>query len=125
MSLLDHKTSNQDLVFVADTDVNVDLEEAKRQYQLRALKEYKQLLLLYNFRWQNKNCNWSSTNTTYLNNISETKLRNLYNAMIISSKELLESDLPLEELIFKILNEKSNMQNNIKEMKRLYKEGRL
>lgn len=45
--------------------------------------------------------------------------------MIISSKELLESDLPLEELIFKILNEKSNMQNNIKEMKRLYKEGRL
>ena len=45
--------------------------------------------------------------------------------MIISSKELLEGNLPLEELIFKILNEKSNMQNNIKEMKRLYKEGRL
>lgn len=125
MSFLAQKTSNKELVFIANPYLNVDLEEAKRQYQLRALKEYKQLLLLYNFRWQNKNCNWSSTNTTYLNNISETKLRNLYNAMIISSKELLESDLPLEELIFKILNEKSNMQNNIKEMKRLYKEGRL
>ena len=112
-------------MFIANPYLNVDLEEAKRQYELRILKEYKQLLLLYNFRWQNKNCNWSSTNTTYLNNISDTKLRNLYNAMIISSKELLGSDLPLEELLFKMLNEKSNMQNNIKEMKRLYKEGRL
>lgn len=45
--------------------------------------------------------------------------------MLLSSKGLLESDFPLDELIFKILNEKSNMQNNIKEMKKLYKEGRL
>lgn len=125
MNYLAEKTSNKELVFIANPYLNVDLKEAKWQYELRKLKEYKQLLLLYNFRWKNKNCNWSSTNTTYLNNISDTKLRNLYNAMIISSKELLESDLPLEELIFKILNEKSNMQNNIKEMKRLYKEGRL
>lgn len=125
MNCLANKTSNKKLTFIANPYLNVDLKEAKRQYELRTLKEYKQLLLLYNLRWQNKNCKWSSTNATYLNNISETKLRNLYKAMLLSSKGLLESDFPLDELIFKILNEKSNMQNNIKEMKKLYKEGRL
>ena len=125
MSYLAEKTSNKELLFIANPYLDVDLKEAKRQYELRALKEYKQLLLLYNFRWQNKNCKWSSSNTTYLNNISETKLRNLYNTMILSSKELLQTDLPLEELIFKKKKKKSNMQNNIKEMKKLYKAGRL
>lgn len=125
MNCLANKTSNKKLTFIANPYLNVDLKEAKRQYELRTLKEYKQLLLLYNLRWQNKNCKWSSTNATYLNNISETKLRNFYKAMLLSSKGLLESDFPLDELIFKILNEKSNMQNNIKEMKKLYKEGRL
>lgn len=125
MNYLAEKTSDKELIFIANPYLNVNLKEAKRQYELRTLKEYKQLLLLYNLRWQNKNCQWSDSNATYLNNISDTKLKNLYKAMIFSSQELLKSDLSLEELIFRILKEKSNMQNNIKEMKKLYKEGRL
>lgn len=125
MNCLAATTSDKKIMFIANPYLNVDLNEAKRQYDLRKLKEYKELLLLYNFRWQNKNCKWSDSNSNYLNNISETKLKNLYNTMVLSSQELLNLDLALDELVFKILNEKTNMQNNIKEMKKLYKEGRL
>lgn len=126
MSYLAAKTSDKKLFFIANPYLNVDLKEAKKQYEMRQLREYKKLLLLYNLKWQNKNCKWSDSNTTYLNGISETKIKNLYNSMILDSQEFLaDSNLQLEEVLFKILNDKTNMQNNIKKMKKLYREGKL
>lgn len=125
MGYIAKTTSDKRLTFIASPYLSVDLEEAKRQYELKRLKEYKALLLLYNLKWKNKNCQWSNSNAEYLTNISDTKLRNLYRTMIAMAHELETEDLSLDEMIYSALHEDTNMQNNIKTMKKLYREGRL
>lgn len=127
MNYLAKTTSDKNLSFIATPYLNVKLDEAKRQYELRKLKEYKQLLLLYNLKWRAKDCNWSDSVTNYLKNISNTRIDNLYRSLIISSRQILEldSDMQLNMLIYKVLDKSTNMQNNIKIMKKLYKEGKL
>lgn len=113
------------MTFIANPYLNMDLNKVKIEYEKKQLKEYKMLLLLYNLRWQNKNCNWSESVVKYLNSISETKIKNLYKAMLLSSKELINEHESLDENIYRLLNYNTNMQNNIKIMKKMYHDGRL
>ena len=100
-------------------------KNAKNQYEKKLLKEYKALLILYNLRWHNKNCNWSDSVASYLNGISETKIKNLYKSMILNASELINPDAKIEEILYILLNYNTNMQNNIKIMKKMYKGGLL
>lgn len=125
MNNLANKTSDIKLTFIASPYLNVNLTEAKRQYELRKLKEYKALLLLYNLKWKNKNCAWSNSNTEYLSTSSDTRLINLYKSMIMSGREIISDEKDLDLYIYDILNIDTNMQSNIKIMKQYYKEGRL
>lgn len=59
----------------------------------------------------------------YLNGISETKLNNLYKAMLYSARSILEEHLTLESTVNYDLTRCTNMQDNIKLMKKLYKVG--
>lgn len=125
MNCLAQTTSIKNLIFIANPYINVDLEKAKEQYEFRKLDEYKKMLLLYNLKWKNKNCDWCDSNYRFLANISDTKVKNLYNSMIISAHEICDSDLPIDEMLYRILNQSTNMQENIKIMKKLYKTGNL
>ena len=125
MNYIARKTSDKNLSFIASPYINVNMEEAKRQYEIRKLKEYKSLLLLYNLKWKNKVSNWSDSTCEYLTNISDTRLKNLYKTMVLSGEEVVDLDISLDKKIYKILNEKTNMQNNIKTMKKLFREGKL
>ena len=124
MNYISRISSNKELLFVATPYLKVDLAKAWKEYNLKDSKEYKQLLLLYNMRWKNKDCNWSESVSNYLSTISDTKLRNLYKSMILNTREyldMLKKDMSLSSAI----DRGSNMQNNIKVMKRYYKEGLL
>lgn len=123
MNYLAQNTSNKNLTFIASPYVKGDLKEIKRQYEMRVLKEYKVLLLLYNLKWKNKDSTWSDSVMQYLTNISDKRLENLYKSIIISAKN--NENLDLDQLINSIFNQETNMQNSIKNMKKLYKEGRL
>lgn len=101
-------------------NLNLNLSNTKNQYESKKLKEYKELLLLYNLKWKNKDCNWSDSNANYLKNISDTKLKNLYDALILSSKDLTKKDYEFDRLISEMLKKETNIQNNIKTMKKLY-----
>lgn len=125
MNNIANNTSDTQLSFIASPYLNVNLEEAKRQYELRKLREYKTLLILYNLKWKNKNCPWSDSNMQYLSTISNTKLVNLYKSMIISSREKANNELSLDSYIYQTLNIETNMQNNIKTMKKLFRNGML
>lgn len=125
MNYLSKITSDKNLTFIANPYLKVDLGKAKTQYEMMKLKEYKVLLLLYNLRWHNKNCNWSDSVATYLNGISDTKIKNLYKAMILGAKEFDKPDVELDKILYSMLNYNTNMQNNIKMMKKMYKEGKL
>ncbi len=117
--------SNKKIIFIVTPYIDVNLKEAKKQYNLIELKEYKELLLLYNLKWNNKDCKWSDSNFEYLKNISKTKIKNLYASMLYSSRELLNDCSCLTKVLNDILVKNTNMQNNIKCMKRMYKEGKL
>ena len=125
MNQLARTTSEKKLTFIANPYVNCNLETAKRQYEKRELEAYKKLLLLYNLKWKNKDCNWSDSNYQFLSNISDTKIKNLYNSMIISAREMYREDLPIDEILNQILRQTTNMQDNINIMKKLYKSGKL
>lgn len=118
-------TSHKNLIFVVTPYLSVDLKKAKKQYDLVELKEYKRLLVLYNLKWKNKDCKWSDSNFEYLKNISKTKIKNLYMSMLLSSKEMVNDCSYLSSLLSSVLIENTNMQNNIKSMKKMYKEGKL
>lgn len=125
MNYLAAISSNKSLSFIANPYLNMDLKNAKNQYEKKLLKEYKALLILYNLRWHNKNCNWSDSVASYLNGISETKIKNLYKSMILNASELINPDTKIEEILYILLNYNTNMQNNIKIMKKMYKGGLL
>ena len=125
MNNIAKNTSLINLSFIASPYLDVDLNEAERQYELRKLKEYKSLLILYNLKWKNKNCHWADSTTQYLSTLSDTKLVNLYKSMIISSREEDSEKLLLDSYLNQTLNNKTNMQNNIKTMKKLFKDGKL
>lgn len=125
MDYISKTTSNKKLTFIASPYIECDLNKAKEQYELRNLSEYKKLLLLYNLKWNNKNCIWSDSNSRYLNNISNTKLKNLYKSMVISAQDLINNNFFSDELIYEILSKQTNMQNNIKIMKKMYNEKRI
>ena len=124
MNYISKISSNKDLYFVATPYLNVDLNKAWDEYNSNELKEFKKLLLLYNLRWKNKNCNWDESISCYLNNISNTKLKNLYLSMIVNSKDYLNYD-DISYSINNLLNKSTNMQNNIKIMKKYFKDGML
>lgn len=125
MNNIAKNTSLINLSFIASPYLDLDLNEAKRQYELRKLKEYKSLLILYNLKWKNKNCHWADSTTQYLSTLSDTKLVNLYKSMIISSREEDSEKLLLDSYLNQTLNNKTNMQNNIKTMKKLFNDGKL
>lgn len=122
MNYLSAISSDKKLTFIANPYLDMDLKKVKVQYEKLRLKEYKALLILYNLRWHNKNCNWSDSIAKYLNGISETKIKNLYKSMILYASEIENKDAKLEEILYSLLNNNTNMQNNIKIMKKLYKE---
>ena len=119
-------TSKKNLTFVAnpyvlnkDEDLSLNFFEKDNEY-------YKKLFILYNLKWGQKTCYWSQSVINYLNTISDTKLLNLYKSIILYSKDIISSDtLTLDKQIDKILSTGTNMQNNIKLMKKLYKDGYL
>ena len=117
-------SSKKNLIFVATPYLNVDLKKAWEEYSFRESKEYKSLLLLYNMRWRNKNCNWSESVASFLSTISDTKLKNLYKSMIMEANQYLEQEISAKTLN-EAIDKSTNMQNNIKVMKRYYKEGLL
>lgn len=124
MNCLSKITSDKKLTFIASPYIKMNLDKARNQYEIKTLKEYKALLILYNLKWKGKDCIWSDSIMNYLTSISDTKLKNLYKSMILSSRERLQN-LSIDEAIFQMLNCETNMQNNIKMMKKLYKEGKL
>ena len=117
INYLSKVSTNKKLYFIATPYINGNLAEMKKQYELKNLKEYKMLLLLYNLKWKNKNSNWSDSNFNYLSNISDTKIKNLYEAFLCN-----DYSFDIFSNIDKALNESSNMQKNIQKMKKLYKE---
>lgn len=125
MNYLSRTTSNKNLIFIASPYMKVNLDEAKKQYEVRKLKEYKALLLLYNLRWKGKECIWSDSVMKYLTSISDTRLSNLYKSMILSSKDKINNDCELDDIIDSILVNETRMQGNIKLMKKMFREGRL
>ena len=125
MSYLSKITSTKELMFIASPYIKTDLDMAKKQYELRKMKEYKALLLLYNLKWKGKDCIWSDSVMNYLIGISNTKIENLYKAMILSSRDMTNNIATFDECVFEILNNETRMQTNIKTMKKLYKEERL
>ncbi len=114
-------SSDKKIHFIATPYINGNLNDIKKEYQARKLKEYKLLLLLYNLKWKNKNSKWSTSNYNYLVNISDTKLKNLYEALLYEGKE--KQDENIFSNIDNILSSSSNMQKNISMMKKLYKNG--
>ena len=120
-------TSDKNAMFIANPYLNMDIHEVVDFMDKRELEEFKKLLLMYNLKWKNKDCNWDNGIYEFLTNISEMKLKNLYNTMIISSREQLQdNDFKfLHENINNILQKETNMQNNIKKMKILYNSGKL
>lgn len=126
MNYLAKITSNKNLTFVANPYVlNKDEDISSKFYEIDN-EFYKKLFILYNLKWRQKTCYWSSSIYDYLSKASSTKLLNLYKSIIISSKDLINyKKLSLEEQIDKILIDNTNMQENIKLMKKLYKEGLL
>lgn len=125
MNYLARATSDKKLIFIASPYMKVNLNEAKKQYEVRKLKEYKALLLLYNLRWKGKECVWSDSIMNYLTSISDARLSNLYKSMILSSKSRINNDYELEDIINSILVNETRMQENIKIMKKLFKDGKL
>ena len=125
MNYLATISSNKKLSFIANPYLKMNLKNVKIQYEKSLLKEYKALLILYNLRWHNKNCIWSDSIANYLTGISETKIKNLYKSMILNASKLINSNAKLEENLYSLLNYNTNMQNNIKIMKKMYKDGLL
>lgn len=124
MNYISKISSDKKLIFVATPYLNVDLKKAWNEYNLKELKEFKSLLLLYNMRWKNKDCAWDEAIAAYLNTISETKIKNLYKAMILDSKQYINDENFAKSLNDAIVKS-TNMQNNIRVMKKYYKEGLL
>lgn len=125
MNYLSRITSNKELTFVANPYVLNKGERLDQKYFLNDNEFYKKLFILYNLKWKQKDCNWSSSIIDYLSTISNTKLNNLYKTILYSSKEIIKQDMPLDMQIDKILIRGTNMQENIKLMKTLYKKGML
>lgn len=125
MNYLSAISSDKKLTFIANPYLNMDLNKVKIQYEKQQLKEYKMLLLLYNLRWHNKNCNWSDSIMNYLNGISDTKIKNLYKSMLLNAEELINDNDSLEENLYRLLSYNTNMQNNIKVMKKMFNDGKL
>jgi len=118
--------SNKKLTFVANPYVLNRSEDLTYDYFDHKNEYYKKLFILYNLKWRKKTCYWSSSISDYLNTTSDTKLLNLYKSILISSKEIIgSSELTLEQQIDRILMDSTNMQDNIKLMKKLYKDGLL
>lgn len=124
MNYISKISSNKKLIFIGTPYLNVDLKKAWNEYNLKELKEYKSLLLLYNMRWKNKNCSWDESITKYLNTISDTKIKNLYKSIILDSKQCIDYEDFVKSLNIAI-EKSTNMQNNIKVMKKYYKGGLL
>lgn len=114
-------SSNKKIHFIATPYIDGNLNDIKKEYQARKLKEYKLLLLLYNLKWKNKSSKWSTSNYNYLVNISDTKLKNLYEALLYDGSEKQNENIFTN--IESILNSSSNMKKNISLMKTLYKKG--
>ena len=74
---------------------------------------YKKLFILYNLKWKNKNCDWSTSVIKYLNTINADKRRNLYN-IIVANKNFFNTgniNQQMEEIFFKKINMQSNIKN--------------
>ncbi len=121
INYLSKVSSDKNLHFIATPYIDGNLNDIKAEYEARKLKEYKLLLLLYNLKWKNKNSKWSTSNYNYLANISDTKIKNLYEALLYESKSYSIEDIFAN--IDNALNTSSNMQKNISLMKTLYKNG--
>lgn len=124
MNYLARTTSNKKITFVANPYIRGDLSKRLAQYEEKESASYKKLFILYNLRWGQKDCTWSDTIIDYINGISQTKLDNLYKAMIMNAMDIIDSN-SIDKQINDILVRTTNMQNNIKVMKKMYKEGKL
>lgn len=126
MNYLSKISSKKDITFVANPYILNKNEILDSKIDLNDSESYKKLFILYNLRWRQKDCYWSSSVIDYLNSISSTKLNNLYKVLLESSKELIEcKNIDLDEQISNILIDCTNMQENIKTMKKMFKNGLL
>ena len=100
---------------VEGLDVNFEYYKSQNEY-------YKKMFILYNLGWNNKTCKWSKSKIDYLSNISDTRRKNLYDALLMSSKEINNIYLPTDENISNILQKGINFQQNISKSKKLYKQ---
>ncbi len=124
MNFLAKTTSSKKIEFVANPYIRGNMSKILTQYEAKESFSYKKLFILYNLRWGQKDCTWSDTIIDYINKISQTKLDNLYKSMIMSAKDIIDNN-SVDKQINDILIRTTNMQNNIKVMKKMYKEGRL
>lgn len=123
MNYISKITSDKKLLFVASPYMKGNLAIEFEKYNSKSLESFKKLYMLYNLKWNQKDCNWSDTIFKYLNGISETKLNNLYKAMLYSARSILEEYQALEKVVNYDLTRCTNMQDNIKLMKKMYKDG--
>lgn len=124
MNNLIQNTTNKNVTFIANPYLKMDVKEVINLMDKKELEEFKKLLILYNLKWKNKDCAWDKGIYEFLINSSDKKLINLYQAMILSSKENFDK-FNINDIISEALLYESNMQKNLTRMKKLIKENKL
>ncbi len=120
LNYLNKIISGNEICFVAHPYMNLSRElNPLAEYEKTRDSIYKKLFILYNLKWQNKNCDWSSSTISYLSNISTTRRNNLYKVIENCGNKFDENMMPLDEYLENILRRGINMQQNIPESKKL------
>lgn len=125
MNYLAKLTSDKRICFLATPYIRTKKANDFDNYFLKDVDVYKKLFILYNLKWKQKDCLLSESIIKFLDNTSETKLNNLYKTILTNADEYFINSYGLAEQINLFLERGTNQQENIKTMKRLYKERRL
>ncbi len=122
LNYLNRIISGNEICFVANPYMNQSKTiNPLAEYEKTTDGIYKKLFILYNLKWRNKNCDWSSSVIDYLSNTSTTRRNNLYKVIQDCGKRFDESKMPTDLYLENILHKGINMQTNITESKKLVK----
>lgn len=120
LNYLNGIVSGTPICFIANPYMNNSSTNILEQYEKTQNDIYKKLFILYNLKWRNKNCDWSSSVIEYLSTISTTRRNNLYE-VIRNCRTKFNEDAKIDVYLESILTRGINMQINIEESKRLVK----
>lgn len=125
MNYINKISSDKNLNFIANPYVRVLNDYYPlEQYEQRSNSIYKKLLILYSLKWRKKESFWDYSTINYLSNISDTRKKNLYEAILKYENDLMLTTKDLDEYIEEFLQKGINMQRNIIDAKKLIREKR-